>query len=691
MATSPCCKCVSVGHNGVEVACGQHVCTHEGFPHYSSPDLSTLDSLSNCADFPLLPIPSHKPIWLQQSIIVLIHSYLLRRRLKICFTSDGQYRDDRSLGAILYKIPPFIEHVGHVSLRFLDCAYHAVQHFLERSTVHLLSTKGLLPLASFSSFFKADVKSVSLREADPLFITHECDMNYLHCISGISTEVDLVRETIDHYRHLSFQHFSALKKVSVVVNSQRGFDLFCKSLRNLQTIEELSVRLRIGFISKHDLKYLGKVCSSVTNLKTLKMSLHYREDPRPADDSCGSEFDKYEPRELLRDEDLTKLFTVLGDSSIQSLDLLDFVDYEFNFLNWTTRRSVVLIPLFNSYSIKSLIVPRHSKLDSTVIEALKNSLTIEEITLYLNYDLCDVLEFNKTLKKLKIFQGSASLSPIFKSLGKNTSLLELEIIQDVRRRASFDDQALSLNEMLQVNSTLLVLKIDGLFGNSSQFQTFLDVLQLNSGLQTVSFHNLNLSCLTLVFKAMSTNTLHPLTNVSPHSVDFTLKTIHYDASIKESDLLSLLEALESNVHIKRVECRAVARELSLEGLIALYKILSINKSLIDIDISPHFIDIENRLFSYLPRPRRLDTGHISTLQVFVESCGVKKLVLNRCEFCEESRTAMCDFIKETTSLTSIEFKNCMLSDYAVSRLIDAGQSNCSLEVSFQGTIRWRGF
>ncbi|KAL0242928.1 hypothetical protein GEMRC1_005491 [Eukaryota sp. GEM-RC1] len=142
--------------------------------------------------------------------------------------------------------------------------------------------------------------------------------------------------------------------------------------------------------------------------------------------------------------------------------------------------------------------------------------------------------------------------------------------------------------MLQVNSTLLVLKIDGLFCKSSQFQTFLDGLQLNSGLETVSFPNLNLSCLTLVFKAMSTNALHPLTNVSPHSIDVSSKTIHFDASIKASDLVSLLEALESNVPIKRVECRGVGRDLGLEGLIALYKILSINKSVIDLHISPHF-------------------------------------------------------------------------------------------------------
>ncbi|KAL0242891.1 hypothetical protein GEMRC1_005454 [Eukaryota sp. GEM-RC1] len=251
-----------------------------------------------------------------------------------------------SIGTIVVLLQHFsryhlFEHVGHVSLRFLDCAYHAVKHFLERSTMRVF-IQGLPLLALLSSLFKFDVKSVNLLDADPLFITHQCDLNWLHCISEISTVVLLVRQTIDHYRHLSFQHFPALKKVSVVMESRKGFDLFSRSLRNSRTIEELNVCLRIGFISQSDLKYLCQVCSSVKILKTLKMVLHYTEEERASDDSCGEEFDKYDPRELLRDEDLTKLFTVLaGDSSIRSLNLMNFADYHFNFLNWTMCRSVV--------------------------------------------------------------------------------------------------------------------------------------------------------------------------------------------------------------------------------------------------------------------------------------------------------------------------------------------------------------
>ncbi|KAL0239847.1 hypothetical protein GEMRC1_009955 [Eukaryota sp. GEM-RC1] len=84
-------------------------------------------------------------------------------------------------------------------------------------------------------------------------------------------------------------------------------------------------------------------------------------------------------------------------------------------------------------------------------------------------------------------------------------------------------------------------------------------------------------------------------DVCPHSIDFTLGTIHYDNLIDNDDLVSLLNALQLSVFVTRVECHGWENP-SLEDLTLYLEIRSINKSVIDLDVSNDIIDLEKGVF-----------------------------------------------------------------------------------------------
>ncbi|KAL0251900.1 hypothetical protein GEMRC1_001112 [Eukaryota sp. GEM-RC1] len=665
MNSQSCFICGTAGPYCVKVSGNRYVCIDECLDQWESnpcpasppSDPSSPEPLSDSPP----PFPrSPESISLQQSLIVLITSHILQRLL-MRFLNQNNCAFRRHLTGMIKQIAALTEQVGHVSLSFLDCSFPAIKHFFETNTFYV-STEDLPSLSSISSFFKADVRSVFLCNVSLSNVAQPCYSDWLHCVSGISISLNSTSSGIcDDFSFTT--HFSGLKTVNIVVNSPMVFSSFCQSfLINSRSVEEINLKFRLGSTSKSELLSLGEVFSSVKTLKTVTLEFYNHDDDTERDDYT----------EVLDDEDFANLFNIIAQcSSIRSLNLTYFITFDCTY-SWTTiSSSVVLMPLFKSNSLKSLAFPQNCSLDSRVCNALKNSLTIEELTLNLtesHYKLCQVLSSSQILKKLKILKTSSSLSPIFESLGSNTSLLELEITHDGFRPSFNDREAASLKKMLQFNSTLLVLNLDGSLINSFHLNSILDGIQLNSGLKTVGFPHSDLSCLTLLFEAISRKELRPLTKVYPHYIDFSTGSICYDNNIENSDLVTLSEALKSNVPIKRVDCRRLSSP-NLEGLIALFEILSINKSLIDVNISPILL-----IFLTPITPK-----DISNLQSFLELFKINKCILYRCNLSDESITALCTLIKDNHSLTSLDLSYCPLSHGNILKLIHSLKVNSALD------------
>ncbi|KAL0239801.1 hypothetical protein GEMRC1_009909 [Eukaryota sp. GEM-RC1] len=151
-------------------------------------------------------------------------------------------------------------------------------------------------------------------------------------------------------------------------------------------------------------------------------------------------------------------------------------------------------------------------------------------------------------------------------------------------------------------------------------------------------------------------------------INFDSKLITYNHWISNRDLNSLLDALKSNLPIKRVECCRL-KSPSLRGLATLFQILSINRSVIDVDVAPHSINIEHGVFRYLPEScTHLTVEEVSSLRSLLRCFNIKELTIKNCSFTDESVTVLCNFIRINNTLTSIDFNDCNLSDDVVEGL-----------------------
>ncbi|KAL0232926.1 hypothetical protein GEMRC1_011673 [Eukaryota sp. GEM-RC1] len=261
------------------------------------------------------------------------------------------------------------------------------------------------------------------------------------------------------------------------------------------------------------------------------------------------------------------------------------------------------------------------------MNALKNNSVIREVTFrgctFEVNDFVDVLKLNTVLKKLKIYSSNfCSFSPIFKVLETNNSLIELDL--PYRKEPLTDQDVEALVKMLKKNNKLLVLNLSSVPLSFSQFKTIFRELESSSLLRSVSFVlSLRLKSLISYFKAMFSAKLISLIDISPHCIDVSLGPIRYQFKVGYRDLISLLNALQSNSPIKRVEFRGL-KSLSLGRLIVIFQILSVDKSVIDPDISPHLIDVENGVFCFCPeQSTKITAKEISSLQWFFQGYNIK--------------------------------------------------------------------
>ncbi|KAL0239536.1 hypothetical protein GEMRC1_009644 [Eukaryota sp. GEM-RC1] len=299
-------------------------------------------------------------------------------------------------------------------------------------------------------------------------------------------------------------------------------------------------------------------------------------------------------------------------------------------------------------------------------------ISVEELSsLYCLLKSCSFTEL--TLKKLHICDtGISILCDIIKTCHSLTSVdfSTMRLLEQLSRCSSDFEYSHSSVDVFFDDDSSVYNKL-----THDNFLQLFNALQSNTNLNNVNVNNLDIGFETLltVFEQFSTHHSPPTIEVLPHSIDFSRGIISYDNKVTNTDLRLLLNALKSSVPIKRVQSNGIA-DLDFDTLLTIHQIYSINNSLIDVDISPHFIDTESGIFYFSPQDHTQITPEIvSDLQ----SLNIKNLGIHECYFVDDAFDSFCDLIRTSTSLTSLDLSDCYIHAYFL-KLIDALQSNSKL-------------
>ncbi|KAL0246692.1 hypothetical protein GEMRC1_007903 [Eukaryota sp. GEM-RC1] len=232
---------------------------------------------------------------------------------------------------------------------------------------------------------------------------------------------------------------------------------------------------------------------------------------------------------------------------------------------------------------------------------------------------------------------------------------------------------------IRVDKSLTSLDLSNCVLCDNYFYSIIDAALANPCLTNIvlSKQLLGFKDLLKIFKLFSDDKLVLTIKNSRHFIDYTLQYICYGSQICNNDLLLLLTALKANVSIRRVECIGF-KNPSPKGLSVLFEILSINKSVIDLVVSPHYLDIENGIFRFSPvLATKISARKISFLRSFLQRFSIRELTLNSCRFTEEAITILSDLLEVSSSLTSVDFSDCLLSDRDFVRIFRSIISNSS--------------
>ncbi|KAL0241826.1 hypothetical protein GEMRC1_007061 [Eukaryota sp. GEM-RC1] len=378
-------------------------------------------------------------------------------------------------------------------------------------------------------------------------------------------------------------------------------------------------------------------------------------------------------RSSLEEDQSHVLFNAISSASIiQEIDLSRL----------SIHNSNVFILLSESASLKSIVFPLNYHIDSSFSDGLKLNSVLQEIVMQ-GYNLdfegvVDTLKCYTCLKKL-VIRGFSVFSPICKLIETNTSLVELKVTSITPESCTLrtHEEVQSLVDMLYMNSSLLVLNLEGITFSSSQTETIIKGLEENSVLTKVvlGFNTLYLNSLIMIFDGIVTQRLVTSFQVEPHSIKVFSGLICYEKELEYQDLISLLKALKSNIPIARVECRGF-KVINIQELCHLFQCNYANNSA-TFDIPPRIVGTVNGSFCFLPASiTDICASQVSSLQCFLECFRIKELTLKRCRFSDDAITNLCDLIKVNNSLTSIDFSECNFLD---NNVIQAIQLNSSLK------------
>ncbi|KAL0240078.1 hypothetical protein GEMRC1_010185 [Eukaryota sp. GEM-RC1] len=497
-----------------------------------------------------------KHIHCQQTLLVLISSHLVSNLWK----SDLAH--DRSLHRLTNILPAFFQKVGYVSQRFLKSAFLGVRVYLDSNTISI-SASELGLLISIVSFFKADVQSVDLN-ADLSFEVEEL-LDHTSRITSLEISDDVTNLT--HLLDSSSPLFlPRLRCIDFTTRFESQLTTFCEALLLSTTIVELNIN--VDYLTSSKVIALTEVFRSIHSFSRIKLV-----------------FCSISPT----DESMLLFTAIANNTSLKSLDLSGIF----------TDDSIVLVPLLNTSSLRSLVFPRcRRSLDSTVIDALKYNLSLQEVSFVHSVinpgGIFQVLKSNTSLKKLKI--SDCEFQHYNNFLQSNTSLLDLSITVSTPRQELKGKPAKSLIKMVQMTSGLVSLSLGASLFNVHQLQTFLKALDGNSTLQKVSIPGirLKLTSLITVYENLNFLTLRSTIDISPYFIETKKCVFCYSPHERvrlTSEEVSLLQPF--------VECFSI-KELTLNNCrftddvtIYMCDLIRVNNSLISIDFSGCQLSSEN--------------------------------------------------------------------------------------------------
>ncbi|KAL0242907.1 hypothetical protein GEMRC1_005470 [Eukaryota sp. GEM-RC1] len=90
---------------------------------------------------------------------------------------------------------------------------------------------------------------------------------------------------------------------------------------------------------------------------------------------------------------------------------------------------------------------------------------------------------------------------------------------------------------------------------------------------------------------------------------------------------------------------------NFEGTVGLYQTLSVNNSLIDVDISPNLIDSEHGIFPFSLYVHTKITAETVTALLSLE---IIDRCINKCSFTHEALAVLCDLLKTSSKLTYLD-------------------------------------
>ncbi|KAL0240088.1 hypothetical protein GEMRC1_010195 [Eukaryota sp. GEM-RC1] len=447
-------------------------------------------------------------IRLQQSLLTPICFYFIEHIWYSSMSSSTSRHPKESLRISTDQLITSIRNVAFLSKRFHDSFSPSLKKFFETHTFPV-TCQTLPRLFSLASFFGAMLRSVNLK------VFYDCRLHHVAPFSPIIHGLERVNHYTDimpqadpqfFYHPLLLPH---LRRLSFTTS--RLDRVIHRSIMESGNIEELDLTLNPRLLVNVFLK--GK-CS----LRKIKIT-----------------------SQKVSDLKLYRLFTVISKSTtievvdlenVSTNDLIgDLIDDSLSYaIGPPPKAFTAFAPLLNSPSLKNLILPR-CRIDSGLFRPLQNNLILTELNL-LNIDLiaddiAEVLKFNTALKKLLLQLTPSSISPIFKSLEFNNSLVDLVIHSDRRYRESYrktfvEEEVQSLIGMVQKNTGLLVLSLDGsLFNSFNSYQLFVQALVYSHNLEHVNIMSASPSLRHFVtdFELFSLNYLRFSINLSPHFLD----------------------------------------------------------------------------------------------------------------------------------------------------------------------------
>ncbi|KAL0239351.1 hypothetical protein GEMRC1_009459 [Eukaryota sp. GEM-RC1] len=243
-----------------------------------------------------------------------------------------------------------------------------------------------------------------------------------------------------------------------------------------------------------------------------------------------------------------------------------------------------------------------------------------------------------------------------------------------------NDAITKLSDLIRLSTSLTSVDFNCCNLSPEQVFTLIGAFKSNSCLKTVDISNCgtNLNNLLEIFQLSLTEELLPNIQCSPHVIDISCGCIRYEHHLTSADLVSLLNALKSSVPVKRVDYRGLNNS-KFSDLLVILEILSINTSVIDFDVSPHLLDIENGVFSFSPKKTvTLTFEEIFSLSSFLQSFIMKEIHLIKCNFVNTTITHLCDLIENNNSLTSFDFSKIRISAQHFSYLLESLSSKTSI-------------